>query len=31
LLAGIEALVDERFGGAVTRRYVSVLAVAKRP
>lgn len=30
LLAGIRALIDERFGGEVTRRYLSVLAVARR-
>jgi SAM-dependent methyltransferase len=30
LLEGIARLIDERFGGTVTRRYLSVLAVARR-
>jgi SAM-dependent methyltransferase len=30
LLEGIEKLVNERFGGVVRRRYLSVLAVARR-
>jgi SAM-dependent methyltransferase len=30
LLDGIAQLIDERFGGTVTRRYLSVLAVARR-
>lgn len=30
LLAGIEDLVRDRFGGHVTRRYLAVLAVAQR-
>ncbi len=30
LLAGMGRLVDERFGGTVVRRYLSILAVARR-
>jgi SAM-dependent methyltransferase len=30
LLDGMGELIDERFGGAVTRRYLSILAVARR-
>ncbi len=30
VLAGIEALIDERFGGSVVRRFLSILAVARR-
>jgi SAM-dependent methyltransferase len=30
LLGGMGELIDERFGGAVTRRYLSILAVARR-
>jgi len=30
LLAGIEALIHDRFGGAVTRRYLTILALAER-
>ena len=30
LLEGIEALINDRFGGAVTRRYLAILTVAGR-
>ncbi|MGH9047884.1 MAG: hypothetical protein ACRDVW_11325 [Acidimicrobiales bacterium] len=30
LLEGIERLAEERFGGSVTRRYLAILAVARR-